>query len=305
MTDLADWDNELAVITKDLETLKTAHGKRKLTGAKALVARKVSIIQLTVQVERNLERLRRLVEREVLLLPREKALVHGARLYLERSQTFLKQRSDLLARGLWLKLIKTRLLGAGDRPGDAATADDLIALAVRQESLGKTERYLAETLVKLRQRRRDLIARYEALGVAEANRTASQTLRGRLGQSPDEALASPPMRALASYVKTATAPVSAPEADARVKDLGLKLGEKTDGLLQACRSLIVARLKDPGARPGGRTFDRFESTMQQLDELADETRRAYDQMVGQAPATARPILVQKPKKGAKTVPFAR
>ncbi len=132
MTDLADWDNELAVVSKDLETLKAAHGKRKLTGAKALVARKVSIIQLTVHVDRNLERVRRLVEREVLLLPREKALVHGAKLYLERCQAFLRQRSDLLARGLWLKLIKTQLLGVGDKPGEAATADDLIALAVRQ-----------------------------------------------------------------------------------------------------------------------------------------------------------------------------
>ena len=92
MTDLADWDNELAVVTKDLQTLREAHGKRKLTGKKALVARKVSVIRLQMQVERNLERLRRQLKREVLLLPREKALVHGAQLYLDRCETFLKQR---------------------------------------------------------------------------------------------------------------------------------------------------------------------------------------------------------------------
>ncbi len=261
----------------------------------------MAAIQQHLTLERNFERLKKLTSRDMLLLPRERTMVHWGAVFLARAETYVTVRSRLMARSLWVKLIKTRLLGPGGQVTGSLEDDDLVALSVRQTNLAKTEAYLAEALTKLRQRRRDLVALYEQRGVAEANRTAALTLQARLGATAGDALASPPVRALGEYVKTAAAPITAQAAKQRLDSAVNRGAERTSGLLAACRNLVIARLKDPGVGVSARSQGRFKAVMQQLDDLEDETREAYGQILGTAPAAAR-LKVQNSGAQAKTEP---
>ena len=116
---LVDWDNELTVVSSELATIREAHTRTRMTGNKALVARKVAIIQMQINVERNFARIKKLVGRDLMLMPRERTLVHWSQVFLEHAEKFHALRSKLLTRGLWLKLIMTRAMGPeGDEHGD-------------------------------------------------------------------------------------------------------------------------------------------------------------------------------------------
>jgi len=302
---LVEWDNELNVIAKDLAAMRASRGRAHLTGNQSLIARQVAIIQAQINLDRNLERLRKLLAREFLLLPREKAMLHWGRIYLGEAQKVAQTRSRLLARNLWLKLIQTRLTGADAKSDTPVDAVDLVALAIRQTHLSQTEAYLNDSLAQLQTHRSELVTRYEQLGVVEANRCASLSMASRLGTTLEDALASPVVKALATYVRAVASPVRVAEARGHL-DLDLdkterRLTYKANGLLGICRRLVVTRLKEPAAQPSTRVLDKFQRAMQQLADLELETRQAYGQILRAVPEEPHPILVQKADKEAKTV----
>ena len=193
-----------------------------------MVARKIAIIQRQMNVERSFERIRRLVGKETLLLPREKTMRHFSQIFLDHAEKFQTLRSKLLVRSLWLKLITARALGP---EGEALIAtetdldpDDLVALAIRQDSLKKTEQYLADSLVKLRVRRKELMTRYEHLGVFESNQLASRTMASRLGLDAEDAVKSPAVKALGAYVKRAAAQVVSTVSAAPIAEAERQIG---------------------------------------------------------------------------------
>lgn len=285
---LADWDDELEAVSKEIATVHAAHGKARLTGQKALLAKKVAIIQKQIHVDRYLERIKKLTQRDFMLMPRERTLLHWGGIYLDAVTKLYSLSSRFKSRELWLKLINARIAGPGAASGRDIEADDLVTLAMRQSSLAKTEGYLAETLLKLKRRKKDLTRRYEALGIVEENLTASGSLGTRLGASPEDAFASPTVRALGTYVRRMTAPVVDAPAVKRLVDAQARALGKSDGLFGLCKSVVLSRLSDPSARPEQRIHDKFQHAMQQLDELEAETRDAWDRIVSSAPQAARP-----------------
>jgi hypothetical protein len=286
---LAEWDEELAVVAKEIETVKATHGKTRLAGNRGLVARKVSIIQAQLNVERNFAKLKKLIGREMLLLPRERTMVHWTEVFVDRAEKFHQLRSKLLSRGLWVKLIMTRALGENGKNASELDADDLVALSIRQDNLSKTEKYLSDSLLKLKERRKSLVTRYEQLGIADANRTASLSMASRLGRNPEDALNGPGVKALGSYVKSAAAPLTAQSIE-KISGMEHRIERRTDGLFAICKAVIFSRMEDPGAKPSSRAVDKFHDAMRQLDELEDDTREAMDEILRATPSEAHPRL---------------
>lgn len=303
-TPAREWERELDAIRADIDAIRAAHSRSRLAGNKSLIARKIAIIQGQLQLERHIESLQQIAGRDHLLLPRERAMVHGAKQYVERLQNLVSIRTRILTRSLWLQLIKTRMMGDdGKAPGDI-DADDLVALSIRLSSLKKTEQYLGDTLTRLRQRRRELTYNYDQLGVIDANRTAAQSFASRLGATSAEALRSPTLKALAHWLKTVAAPISARAAQERLSAMDVQGEEQAATGLDMARSLVTNRLHDPQAVMAPRHLETFQAAMAELDALEKQTRQAYDQILAHAPAASPPILVQKPSRQAKILASA-
>ncbi len=287
---LTEWDDELAIVAKEIETVKAAHGKTRLQGNRGLIARKVSIIQSQLNVERNFAKLKKLLGREMMLLPRERTMMHWAEVFVDRAEKFHQLRSKLLTRGLWVKLIMTRALGESGKNVSELDADDLVALSIRQDNLSKTEKYLSESLAKLKERRKSLVTRYEQLGIADANRTASQSMASRLGRTPEDALRGPGVKALASYVRGAAAPLAAHSVEKKIIGMERRIERRTQGLFAIVKSVIFSRMENPAARPSSRAVDKFHDAMRQLDELEDETREAMGVIMKAKPDEPHPYV---------------
>lgn len=299
---LQDWDKELSVVAREIEHVTSLHGKARLSGNKSLLTRKVAIIQSQINLDRTLERIKKLTQREFMLLPRERALVHWGAMYLEAVAKQTALQTKHATKTLWLRLVRSRLVGPIGSTSTDLEQDDLVSIAVRQTNLAKTESFLAETLVSLRQKRKVLTRRYQSLGVVDANRTASGTLGVRLGSSPLDAMQSPTFRSIEAYFRLVTAPVNQASAAKHFEDVTKRASGKTDGLMGLCRSLVVARLKDPAAKPTSRVLDKFQLALEQLADLEAETREAYGQILGSTAVESRPIQVQNLGGHAKTDP---
>lgn len=133
---LKDWDDELALVASEIAHLRGAHGKTRLTGDKAIVAKRVAIVQAQMELDRSFDRIRKLTQRDFMLLPRERALVHWASLYLEAATKVFALTTKIGTRNLWLRLVRTRLASpsssdAASQDLDTAQQEDLASLAVR------------------------------------------------------------------------------------------------------------------------------------------------------------------------------
>lgn len=301
---LKEWDKELECVAREIKTVQAEHAKSRMNGNKALIVRKVAIIQTQLSFERSISLIKKLTERDYLLLPHEKTLVHFGTVYLDKVQKVFALRTNLLTKTLWVKLIKTRLTGPELTDSTHLDADDLVELSLRQANLTKTESYLAKTLVKLRRQRKQLVHDYEQLGIVDANRQASGTLYGRLGLTPEDALQSPELMALQSYLRRITTPLTAPKADRRHRLAQDKYAKETANLIGAARNFVLGAFKTPDTRPSPRDLDRFQQAMRELGELEVETRRAFELIGEQLPEPARPILMQKSAKNATNIPSA-
>lgn len=266
-----DWDEELQLVAQEVASLREQHQRKRAAGMKPLVAKKVALVQAQLDLDSLFARIKRLATREnYTLLPREKTMLHFGKRLAERAEKLEQHAAKHRAKALWLDLIKSRLDG---------DADELVALAVRQANLVKTEKYLEDTLNKIRVRKKDLTKRYDQLGVAETNRVAGASLGARLGATPEKAMMSPHVRAIAELLRMTTAAVARPEAEERLRAADTRFGVKATGLLGICRSMVLSRLRDGGVRPSARAAGKFELALQQLDDLEAETRRAFDEML--------------------------
>lgn len=305
-----EWDQELEVVAREIETVRAAHGRSRLSENRTLIARKISIIQAQINLERSIERIKKLTGRDYLLLPREKTLLYWGQAYVDKLQATFATQSKLLTKSLWLKLIKTRIAGPDAKPATDIDPDDLVALAIRQQSLQKTEQFLTSRLVTLRAKKKDLVRRYEDFGIAEANRTASGCLAGRLGATPEDALHSPTMKALALYVQQLAA-ILREDDEPALERVHRKLEKKAARLVDEAKDMVIGAARSPSAGPGvfaipspDRALSEFQMAMLELSELEAETREAYDSFLHAAPAEARPQVVAKRQGPRKTQAFA-
>lgn len=280
---LADWDLELDTVARELDAVLTARGKTSGTrgrAMRAMTARRIKIVQAQLDSERTLDRLRKLEARELLLPAREKALLHGARLWLASAPKLEAERTRIAARSLWVRLVRARLAGEGDhRPLSELDADDLVALAVRHANLEKTERYLAETLTRVRARKQSLTERYRVVEIALTNKTAGVSLAGRWGKTLSEALQSPQARAIARLMRAALPPgrggTAALDDETAARLAARRVETQTRRLLGLCKSVVFRRLADPRADANDKLLERFASGLRRLDELEAESQSGW------------------------------
>lgn len=308
-----EWDQEIELVAREIGTVRVAHEKSKPAGNRSLIARKISIIQAQINLERTIERMRKIVSREYLLLPREKAMLHWGQIYIEKLTHRFAAQTKLMTRNLWLKLVATRLNGEGAEPTTEVDADELMSLAIRQQNLQKAELVLADKLVKLRQEKKALIQRYECLGIAEANRYAAGSLFGRLGANSSDALDSPTMKALALYFKQLTSLVRE-DQDPDLKKTERTFGKKAARLITESSDMVIKAVQEQVNKPEpphkakvivppqGHVLNEYRLAMLELAELEAESKEAYESFLNHRQEPPKPVMVAK-KRPLKTTVY--
>ncbi len=305
---LTGWDQQFDRLADECDQILDHQSRARVGHDQAFTLRKLQIMQEQDLLDEQLDRLRQLAGRDAFLLPREKALVHGARIFADRVAEYARLRSDLLAQGLWFNLLKTRLLGkAVTRPQDFdnQASSDIVALSVRQRSLTATENYLEARLVQLDQRRRDLTNTYQQLDIEDANRCAAQTYATRLGPDPASAALSPLMTQLKLYLAAAkSASRSSTGLHQRLRQQRERLEQRTSNILSLCRAFILRCLKIEAPAADSRPLDREITSigrqLSRVDRLTSKTAEELESALSlPADAPKVPIRVQKTLKAAK------
>ena len=305
---LTSWDQQFDRLADECDQLLDQQSRSRVGHDQAFTLRKLGIMQEQDMLEERIDRLRQLAGRDAFLLPREKALVHGARIFVDRVNEYSRLRSDLLTEGLWFNLLKTRLLGKTvTRPQDFdnQTSADIVSLSVRQRSLTATENYLEARLVQLDQRRRDLTNSYQQLDIEDSNRCAAVTYATRLGPDPVSAASSPLMTQLKFFLAAAKSESEArPGLHQRLRQQRERLEQRTSGILALCRSFILRCLKltppAPESRPLDREITSIGRQLGRFDRLATKTSEELQAALAlPANIPKTPIRVQKTPKPNK------
>lgn len=305
---LTSWDQQFDRIADECDRILDHQSRARVGHDQAFTLRKLQIMQEQDLLEEQLDRLRQLAGRDAFLLPREKALIHGARIFADRVTEYSRLRSDLLTQGLWFNLLKTRLLGKTvTRPQDfeSLASSDIVALSLRQRSLTATENYLEARLVQLDQRRRDLTSSYQQLDIEDANRCAAVTYATRLGPDPASAASSPLMTQLKLFLAAAkSASTASTGLHHRLRQQRERLEHRTTSILSLCRSFILRCLKLEAPAPDSRPLDREITSigrqLGRIDRLASKTVEELETALAlPADIPQAPIRVQKTPKAAK------
>lgn len=296
-----DWDLELDKLTQEVSSLAADQLKSKATRNKGLVARKMATIQSQLKIEKMFRRIRSFCEREFLLLPKEKALLHWSGIFLEKIEKYYELKQRNLTRSLWLKLIRTRIAGPGQSPFAAFDQDDIISLSLRHAALLKSEKYLADALIRKEEEKQEAIERYRQLTVAQENRISAASMQGRLGTDLDHALTNPLVNHLGRAMIELAASLHNPQQSALLADLGLKYDRGTKSLLELCEKTALHRKADPTWMPTAKMMDRVQKTFKKLDKLEDASRASFNELMTPEIATSRPKIVQSSSKKDKTI----
>lgn len=281
---LMDWDSELASMSSKLQHLLATERDGRKAQRRGLVFNRVGIVQAQAKLDHVLDGLKNLTQRDLLLLPREKAVLHWGRIYTERAASHWQLLGRVLTKNLWLKLVTLR-------SGELLDGDQLVGLSVRKANLSKTERYLRSAIDTVKQQQRELAKAYHQLGVEMSNREAACCMTGRLGLDAKDVAASPALRALTSYFMHLTAGVRGDAATQRFLTLHQTYENKALTLMNQCRTSILNNGDDPAQALNSKTSDKFEAAMRQLDELEAGVKVAYQAVVLDQAPKARPRII--------------
>lgn len=296
------WDQELDDLGADIDGLLDLHAKSQMRHDRGFRLCRVDIMQMQITLDQRLAQLRTLIDREHLLLPRDRALLVGARSFLGLMEEYAALRRDVGNRMLWVNLLRSRLLGTADE-ADELSSEDLLQLAVRRSNLARTEAYLESRLVDLDALRRQLTERYKQLDYEEANRVAGMTLGTRLAPTAAGAMANPLVTGLGHLLLVLSRAVRrGPMVAAPMDNIGSRLGLKVRGLMTLCRNIILAQ-------PGARAEDVKAADRRQLGTLMDQQLRGLESLIdgvearvkpkAPPPAVEVPIHVQREPKGSR------
>ncbi len=290
------WDHELAAMELEIASLAQSSGHGPRTARRDLLSRKTTALRAAARLERVLKALEQLTAKELLLLPREKALFHWTKTYAERLRAHAARRGDVMTKNHWLRLVRARLAIGVARVDGISVGDDLVGLSIRKASLGKTETYLDGQLTLVKKEQRRLVEAYHELAVEHANREASRALGARLGETWDDARESPILRGLADFLAELTAGVRGDAAASRFLAVHGRYAQKSATMMSFCRDLVLGK-----ARGGAeRTDERLRRAVRQLSDLEDEVQVAYAEIRAARLPEARPVLPQTARAAVET-----
>ncbi len=300
------WDFEVRQIADELVYIKHRVLHDRSRSYYKLVNLKIGVVRLHLQLERALERLKGFTGRELLLLPRDSALIKWSRIFVDKTLLFFRLNHDLKSKTLWVNLLSAKLAGHGPNPpgrGEAGIdlTDDLLELPLRYKALCQTESQLLQTIAQRKQVILRLTGEYHAQQVAQSNREALQTLNGRLGTNFENSRKSPYIKALGRLLVFALAPIKNPEKYSLLEQLLADQDNLQQHILGVCREIAGARDR----RENPDTSDDRESLKSELSVLISrakvvevEATQAYQALLAFDCPPHHPIIVQNLEKKA-------
>jgi hypothetical protein len=304
--DGGSWDFEVRQIADELVYLKHRVLRDRSRSYYKLVNLKVGVVRLHLQLERALERLKSFTSRELLLLPRDSALIKWSRIFVDKTLVFFRLNHDLKSKTLWVNLLSAKLGRQGPRPlggeenGNDIT-DDLLELPLRYKALCQTESLLLQSIEQRKQTILRLTGEYHAQQVAQSNREALHTLNGRLGTNFENSRKSPYIKSLGRLLILALAPIKNPEKYSLLEQLLADQDDLQQHILGICRH--IAGAKDQKESP--EASDDLDSLVNDLGVLVTraqaveaEVTAAYHALLAFDCLPYHPIIVQNLEKKA-------
>ena len=304
---LTSWDARLTSLTDEVENVIAATRQSTKAGRTTLIERKVAVVQAGMRLDRVLRRIHRVMSREHMLLPRDRAFLDLCQKYWDVATRRAQVEREVLDSNLWLRLLRARIVSGLSHGGNSAAAsfldgDELVTLSVRHANFAKTERRLKSAWRDLDGEQRALVARYHELAVEKANRQASQSMGGRLGEDLAAALDGPNHAALAGYLRGLFLIAAGGDARAAFTRLEELYADKARSVVSACRNFVLGdKLAGPKRRKE-RGMMRMNAALRQLEDLEKDLQSSYSEHLGPhgTPAEICPNLVQSRQKQAKT-----
>lgn len=298
---LDEWQRELSSVARDLGRVAAYFGQSG-RDVNQLAQRKVQLVQSQLRFERICDEMQKLLERNFLLVPQEKAILHWSRIYLEKVKTYCQMRQKMMTRGLWLKLLRARMLD-GEPTEQLLTrepdAEDLVTLALKHAQLQRTEHQLKSEMKALATQKAALHARYERLGILEANQMAAGSLQGLSDPGSEREKGSSPLSTLGIVLKKASWRRT---EDAVSRDFWGQLGtyvRAAEETIGQCQRLTLANLRPEGQGVPKNDEGSLTVAIQRLTKLDQEVQRLYDKMMVLPLKALHPIVMQKSKKTDK------
>ena len=296
-----DWDLELAMVQRDLARLDqylSAPG----SSANQLTKHKVRLLQSHLRFERLCDQMHKVLERDFLLVPREQAMVHWTKIYLEKVKFFYTLQQKSMTRGLWLKLLRARMMGGETTEKSLRQepdSEDLVALALKHAQLQKTEQHLQGQLKILAARKNDLRQQYYRLGVVEANNGAGRSFNTRVSRESENDGVESALQTLGRALVRANWRHSKNPLAHEFSDHLQMYANKAEETLNHCHQLTLARFSDESTHSENHAAAALQRAVQQLDELDGKVEEAYQKLIEKPLLPMRPILVQKSMKPDK------
>lgn len=296
-----DWDLELAAVQRDLARLDhylSAAG----SSSNQLTTHKVRLLQSHLRFERLCDQMHKILERDFLLVPREKAIVHWTKIYLEKVKVFYTLQQKSMTRGLWLKLLRARMMGGETTEKSLRQepdSEDLVALALKHAQLQKTEQHLQVQLKILSARKNDLREQYYKLGVVEANNGAGRSFNTRVSRESESDGLESALQTLGRALVYANWSHGKDPLAQEFSDHLEMYANKAEETLSHCHQLTLARFSDGPHRTENHAEGELQRAVQQLDELDGRVEEAYQKLIAKPLLPMRPILVQKSMKPDK------
>jgi hypothetical protein len=287
MKAMEEWDHELATVAREVSSLASGHLRSNASRNKGLVSRKMATIQAQLKIERMFRRIRSLCEREFLLLPKEKALLHWSGVFLEKVEKYYELKQCNLTRNLWLKLIRTRIGGPEQAHFTSFDQDDIVSLSLRHAALIKSEKYLGDALVRKHEQKAEAVRRYQQLSIAHENKSSAVSMQGRLGIDLEHSLTNPVVNYLGRAMIEMTAPVHAPERSTLVAAFSEKYDHGCESLMQICEKAAVNRKSNPDWMPSPKNMNRVQATLKKLDKLEQASEEAIKGLMSPAVPVSR------------------
>lgn len=298
-----DWDQELAVIQGDLARI-AAYLERsaRITGRSE--RSKAKFLQARVRFERLCDQMGKVLGGEYLLVMQEKALVHWCRVYLEKVQSLYQIRQQTMTRGLWIKLLKARMLGSlceANQVSSEPNSEDLVTLAVRHGQLQNTEQQLKAQIASLEAWKDSLRERYYKLGVIQANRVAGRTLSSRYDLGPSGERVSGLLSSLGKAIVKANWISRREGPEKAFMERVQSYVRATEESLNRCQNITVAQLAHGEKIVHQEGSGGLGQDIGKLAALEAEVQSSYESLVRRPLPPLRPIIVQKKRKKATTL----
>lgn len=295
------WDQELLNLRNDVQQLLKQASRvgdpnqfDKVANLRAEVEEKIGAFVVSH------DRMHQVLKRKWSVGRGHAAVIYWSKQYLSKTRTLLDEFLALQNRKMWLRLLQVRFSGAVGAEKSTLEARHFVDLVLRRQQLAKAEHALQEDLEAVSQQRQKLREEYERISAADENWKASVSMHSRLGVDVVNASQHPATKGLNELLKVVAVPLRHPSEEEWLSTVSREVEKKSQSLLDQCKLMAASYVQKGDESFDSNSLNKFKNAINQVNDLNVEITKKVNSLLSERIAPARPKLVQRDAKQAKT-----